>query len=386
MLIQCTKALLDKMKIGPGELRSPEGYDQLPPSLLAWHANIVNIDRRKAIVLMNNATRYPVVIYRPKPKDFARMKDLMREAIAQALRMEGVCETVIDRYMTDAGEIGFSETANRSMVAKLNRTVREVAYLQDYLDEGALIQRYISIPAGRRYQSLPGNGYFVPTTQLLEHLGIYCDKGEDGICRSVLDLEMYQLKIQIEIEGFDIWRRVLVPSTFSFRHLHNVIQIVFDWQNCHLHMFEAQRADSKPKRIVMDDDPETLEYLDPESCDILQERFTALKDILPDHDDVVYEYDFGDSWNHSITLEKIARSNALKATYLDGRGKRPPEDVGGPWGYMEFVRIMADRRDPEHESMKVWAERQSERDHSPEQIDHRLRKSMTTGEYSPSWQ
>ena len=88
------------------------------------------------------------------------------------------------------------------------------------------------------------------------------------------------------------------------------------WQNYHLHMFEAQRADSKPKRIVMDDDPETLEYLDPESCDILQERFTALKDILPDHDDVVYEYDFGDSWNHSITLEKIARSNMCRVGRL----------------------------------------------------------------------
>lgn len=82
MLIQCTKALLDKMKIGPGELRSPEGYDQLPRSLLAWHANIVNIDRRKAIVLMNNATRYPVVIYRPKPKDFARMRaDSFRDTV-----------------------------------------------------------------------------------------------------------------------------------------------------------------------------------------------------------------------------------------------------------------------------------------------------------------
>lgn len=74
MLIQCTKALLDKVKISPSELKSPEGYEELPRALTAWQANLVNIDRRKAIVLMNNATRYPVVIYRPRPKDFARMK------------------------------------------------------------------------------------------------------------------------------------------------------------------------------------------------------------------------------------------------------------------------------------------------------------------------
>ncbi len=64
--------------------------------------------------MMNNATRFPVVIYRPKPKDFARAKDLIREAIIVALRMEGVCETVIDRYMADAGELSF-KTANRSL-------------------------------------------------------------------------------------------------------------------------------------------------------------------------------------------------------------------------------------------------------------------------------
>ena len=57
-------------------------------------------------------------MYRPKPKDFARMKDLIRGAVAQALPMEGVRETVIERYMADAGEIEFSRTANRGMVAK----------------------------------------------------------------------------------------------------------------------------------------------------------------------------------------------------------------------------------------------------------------------------
>lgn len=96
MCLYSTKALLDKMNIGASELKSPEGYEELPHALMAWHANLVNMDRRKAVVLMNNATRYPVVIYRPKPKDFARMKDLIREAIVVALRMEGVSETVID--------------------------------------------------------------------------------------------------------------------------------------------------------------------------------------------------------------------------------------------------------------------------------------------------
>lgn len=373
MLIQCTKALLDKVKISPSELKSPEGYEELPRALTAWQANLVNIDRRKAIVLMNNATRYPVVIYRPRPKDFARMKGLIREAIIVALRMEGICETVIDRYMAAAGEIEFSKATNRSMIARLNRTVYEVDAMQDCLDESTLIQRYISISAGRLLQGSSSNDYFVPIKKMIECLESYLDEDGNGICQSVLDVELYQLRVQIEIEGFDIWRRVLVPSVLSFLHLHDVIQTVFDWHGYHLHMFKARRQGSKVKQIVMSEDLETLQWFDVDSCDILDERFTALKDIFPDHEEVTYTYDFGDSWNHTITLEKTVRSNAFEVTYLDGRGERPPEDVGGIGGYMEYIRVMADDTDPEYENMKAWAESQGERKQSPEEINSRLK-------------
>jgi hypothetical protein len=373
VLIQCTKALLDKVKISPSELKSPEGYEELPRALTAWQANLVNIDRRKAIVLMNNATRYPVVIYRPRPKDFARMKGLIREAIIVALRMEGICETVIDRYMAAAGEIEFSKTTNRSMIARLNRTVYEVGAMQDCLDESTLIQRYISISAGRLLQGSSSNDYFVPIKKMIECLESYLDEDGNGICQSVLDVELYQLRVQIEIEGFDIWRRVLVPSVLSFLHLHDVIQTVFDWHGYHLHMFKARRQGSKVKQIVMGEDLETLQWFDVDSCDILDERFTALKDIFSDHEEVTYTYDFGDSWNHTITLEKTVRSNAFEVTYLDGRGERPPEDVGGIGGYMEYIRVMADDTDPEYENMKAWAESQGERKQSPEEINSRLK-------------
>ncbi|OPZ50459.1 MAG: Plasmid pRiA4b ORF-3-like protein [Firmicutes bacterium ADurb.BinA052] len=75
------------------------------------------------------------------------------------------------------------------------------------------------------------------------------------------------------------------------------------------------------------------------------------------HSEVIHECDFGDSWRHSIVFEKTVRSNAFEATYPDGRGGRPPEDVGGAGGYARYLRIMADDLDPEHESMKIWVEK-----------------------------
>lgn len=382
MLIQCTKSLLDKIGIQRNELKSPDGFEQLPDSLMAWHANLVIINRRKAIVLMNNETRYPVVIYRPKPKDITRIKELINEAIRTALKMEDVRDDVIDNYMAGAGQIEFSKTASKSLVAKMNNAVNEIAFMWEYLDEKTSIQRYISIVAGRFLQKSLNGEYFYPVERMLECLGVFSGHHEKTSLEDIREVKLYQFHIQIDIEGYDIWRRVLVPSTYSFRHFHNIIQIVFDWQNYHLHSFEAKKDGVKDKIIVMDDDPGSLEWLDFDRQDILQERFVALEDIFPEYEEVMYEYDFGDSWEHKIILEKVIKSNSYKATFLEGDGERPPEDVGGSWGYHEYKRIMADVDDPEHESMKIWAESQKERKLSHEKIDDRLRLAISGYRYS----
>lgn len=96
MLIQCTKSLLDQLGIKNSDLYTPEGHEQFPNSLMAWHANFVTIDRKNAIVLMNNETRYSIVIYRPSKKDLSKINELISEAIITALRMEGVRKEVIE--------------------------------------------------------------------------------------------------------------------------------------------------------------------------------------------------------------------------------------------------------------------------------------------------
>lgn len=383
MLIQCTKALLDRMDISTDELRLKEGYKHFPNSLKAWHANFVNINRRKAIVLMNNETRYPVVIYRPKQKDFIEIKKLIREAIVVALYMEGVSKDIINSYMADAGEIVFSKTANRSLVAKMNNAVNEIQVMQDYLDESARIQRYISIITGRFIQkSHTGEGFY-PIEKMIKCLDIYRGRDDFGNPEDVLDVDLYQLKIKIDIEGYDIWRRVLVPSTYSFRHLHNIIQAVFGWHNYHLHEFKAKKDGSKIKQILMDDDPETLDWIDFDNYDVLQGRFIAIESIFPEYSKVTYTYDFGDAWEHIITFEKVIKSNKFKVMYLEGSGERPPEDVGGQWGYHEYMRIMADETDPEYESMRDWSESQREKKISSEALDRLLKNSISGYRYSP---
>jgi hypothetical protein len=381
MLIQCTRALLDEIGIKKSELASPESYEQFPNSFMAWHANFVSINRKKAIILMNNETRYPVVIYRPSSKDFSKIKELINGAITEALGMEGVRKDVIEAYLAKAGEISFSKTANRSMVAKMNNAVRDVECMQEYLDEKTKIQRYISIITGRFIQMSGASKAFYPFKKMLECLSKLYELDENSAVEEVLDINLYQLKIQINLEDHDIWRRVFVPSTYSFRHLHHIIQTVFDWQNYHLHEFAVERAGNKPLKIVMDNAPETMEYINIADYDIRQEQFVALEDIFPEFGEAIYEYDFGDSWKHTITLEKVEKSKVFQAIYLGGNEERPPEDVGGVWGFTEYKRIMENENHPEYHEMKVWAESQKERNFSPEKINQRLKHAIS-GSYS----
>ena len=373
MIIQCTKALLDKLEIQKSDLVSPEGYEQSPKSLMGWHANLVTIYRRKVMILMNNETRYPIVINRLLKKDLSNIKTVIQEAIRVALRMEGIKEAIIEDYLASGGDITFSKTASRSMVAKLNNTVREIEMMSEYLDKDTTIQRYISLVVSRMIQLDGPNKGFYPRNKMIESLAMLNGLNVNQAAEQVLDIELYQLNIQLDLEGHPIWRRVLVPSSFSFRHLHNIIQTVFDWQNYHLHEFTVKRANNKPLKIVMDDDPETLEFTAVDNEEIVQERFVSLRDVFSKHSDVLYQYDFGDSWTHIITLEKKVQAHSLQVVFLEGNGERPPEDVGGEFGFNEYLRILGDATDPEHEDMKIWAASQKERIFTVEQTNQRLK-------------
>jgi len=78
--------------------------------------------------------------------------------------------------------------------------------------------------------------------------------------------------------------------------------------------------------------------------------------LKKEKDSLIYEYDFGDSWEHKIILEKILPYDASLKVPSCIKGKRacPPEDCGGIWGYQNLVEIIKDPSHPEHEEMLEW--------------------------------
>ena len=104
---------------------------------------------------------------------------------------------------------------------------------------------------------------------------------------------IYQLKITLRDSKPPIWRRVLVPGGFSLYKLHRVIQLAMGWTDSHLHQFII---DGQYFGIPSPDDWEPM---------IDERRFTLSKIAPAPKYKFVYEYDFGDSWEHQILLEAI---------------------------------------------------------------------------------
>jgi len=158
-----------------------------------------------------------------------------------------------------------------------------------------------------------------------------------------------QLKITLEGSKPPIWRRVLVSDDSTLLDLHDLIQFCFNWKDYHLHIFKVSGME-----FVHVEDWD-------EDGDLYQEDSRArLKDLIPrfvpEGMSFAYRYDFGDNWLLKIKVEKIIPDshNANLPRILGGRRAAPPEDVGGIWGYAEFLEAAHDPQHLEHDSYLAW--------------------------------
>lgn len=158
---------------------------------------------------------------------------------------------------------------------------------------------------------------------------------------------IYQLLVILQDVEPQVWRRIQLPSNFNLEQLHQVIQVAMGWTNSHLHVFEIGK--SRYSHPDFDIDPS-----------VGDERQTTLASAIPQEDIVFsYEYDFGDSWEHQIEVEKIVPAQ-LRMKYprcTAGRGACPPEDCGGPPGYERLLEALHDLEHPEYADLRRWAGR-----------------------------
>lgn len=150
-----------------------------------------------------------------------------------------------------------------------------------------------------------------------------------------------------------VWRRIEVPAGYSFWDLHVAIQDAMGWLDSHLHLFRVRNpASGRTDEIGIPD---------PDLPSGEQACLAGWEVPVAGHFGAVgatatYEYDFGDGWVHEIELEAIG-SRQRGARYprcLAGERACPPEDCGGPHGYAELLRAIADPAHEDHEEMLEW--------------------------------
>jgi hypothetical protein len=160
--------------------------------------------------------------------------------------------------------------------------------------------------------------------------------------------EIYQLKITLLGTKPPIWRRLLVPAAVTLEVLHDILQLAMGWYDSHLHEFRVgKKRFGKP-------DPEDG-FMDlPEIGD---EHTAHLFQVLGRTGaKAIYTYDFGDSWEHAIVVEKVLPPE-LGVSYplcVGGRLQCPPEDCGGIPGYYNLLEAIQDPAHEEHENMLDW--------------------------------
>lgn len=180
---------------------------------------------------------------------------------------------------------------------------------------------------------------------------------------------IYRLKVTLQGTRPPIWRRVEVPDC-TLADLHAVVQVAMGWYDCHLHAFRIGRREYSippPKGLGLDMD---LDMEDSRQITLAQIATSGVKKFH-------YQYDFGDSWEHTIQIEKTVEREpgAHYPRCVAGKRSCPPEDCGGVWGYADFLEAIADPKHEQHSELLEWAGGEFDPDaFDPEAVNSRMRQ------------
>ena len=152
-----------------------------------------------------------------------------------------------------------------------------------------------------------------------------------------------RLKITLDNVKPLVMRRPKVPLSIRLDRLHLAIQAAMGWSNSHLYEIRAKDAGWGAPDPDLHDGP-------------LDARKARLLDVLEDAGTktLKYLYDFGDGWEHTIKIERLIDPlpGIIYPRLIEAAGHCPPEDVGGPWGYAEFLEAISDPGHDRHAEFK----------------------------------
>ena len=186
--------------------------------------------------------------------------------------------------------------------------------------------------------------------------------------------QVLQFKIRLQGSRPRIWRRFQVDNV-TLGDFHMVIQFIMGWDNSHLHQFDIDRVFYEPAMMIEDfgfgPAPKN-------------ENSYMLSDVLPkkmegkDKFWFSYIYDMGDDWHHEVTFEgyQPRQPNTNYPICMGGENACPPEDVGGMWGFYDFLNAISDPTDSDHEHFVEWIGEYDPIHFDADEINMSMRRSL----------
>ena len=149
-----------------------------------------------------------------------------------------------------------------------------------------------------------------------------------------------------------VWRRLVVPLDTTLAELHHILQAAMGWTNSHLHEFEVGGLSYGDIDTLSaertHDDARVYDSNEVRLRDFSRKPGTSF----------IYVYDYGDDWRHKLEKLVTLKPAPKTATCVEGGRCCPPEDVGGPTGYFEFLRVLLSPEPDEIEEqrhLKRWS-------------------------------
>ncbi len=362
MQICCTKKLQDEMGLVLKNETEEEDF-------FCWSAHFIIVNRRKTIVMVNDSNRFGFVLYGLKAKQFKNLNKLLIIGIKNCLRDEKIKEEIVDKYLESGGDLILSKTRGSKYVGRLNKACELTKSLQHKLELSEIFQTSVTRRINKDLIKMSKESdYYYPYELLSKDLKMFA--GE-----AIIRCEAVDLIIKLKLYPQIAWRRIITPINTTFEELHEILQVAFDWKDCHLYEFNIIDESGQCVLNVISEFEEV--YEDSQECKILLDSQVDISEYINQKYRIVYCYDYGDNWEHEITIQGVnVNYDKNYPTCIMGDGNTPPEDVGGIIGYKEFLKTMSNPNHIEYENTKRWAQGQRYKDFDAASVNRRLKNVL----------
>lgn len=338
LTLYCSKKLSDLL---PDKLEKGE-KDVI--SLDAWYAHVVTLHRRKVLVAICSDNRFGFVLWGVKKAQLNKLSSVVLTAIRETMADYGIRQEIIDSYAPADEPMCLMNAAGRKGAAQLNRAIKWVEYTP--MDtEPTVLRPFFLAKSMNRDIVMSEPESFHPEERMLERL-------RWRYHQEPIAQKAFVLEAELDLERYTAKRTLIVPARRTFSDLHQILQRAFDWEDYHLHEY-----------VLHDDGEHYLhgagaydEELDGTDANLGADEDFCLADLLRDGSRFTYLYDFGDGWEVELRVASaIEDYDKTHPTCTLFEGDAPPEDVGGVYGFLEFLDAVSNPENPEHDSMLEWA-------------------------------